>query len=403
MQRGSPALFLRCLRATHEIQLLFSIYPTPLSIIHYPLSIPPDSAAKQAILGLDRAALGAFLAELGEPAFRAKQLITWLHRRRELDFEAMTDLAKPLRASLATRADTRLPPLVSEQTSADGTRKWLLRLACGNAVETVYIPEPERATLCISSQVGCSLNCTFCATARQGYNRNLSSHEIIAQLWQAQAAVERLDLRPVSNIVMMGMGEPLLNLDQVLPALQLMLDDCAHAFPRRRVTVSTAGVVPGIERLSEECPVSLAVSLHAPNDALREQLVPLNRKYPLEVLIPACRRYAEPAGRQVMFEYVMLRDVNDAPEHAKQLARLLAPLSAKLNLIPFNPVPGIPYQCSPPDAIARFRDILLKARIFTSVRRPRGDDIAAACGQLAGEVADRTKRSARMRASPGLA
>ena len=361
------------------------------------IAVPPPLPASAArnIIGLDRAALGAFLAELGEPKFRAKQLISWLHRRRELDFSAMTDLSKPLRAQLESTADTRLPPLSNHQQSADGTHKWLLRLNDGNAVETVYIPEAERATLCISSQVGCALNCTFCATARQGYNRNLTSHEIIAQLWQAQAAAQRLDLMPISNVVLMGMGEPLLNLEQVLPALQLMLDDCAHAFSRRRVTLSTAGVVPGIDRLAQHCPVNLAISLHAPNDELRTRLVPLNKKYPLAELIAACRRYAEQPGRQVMFEYVMLRQINDQPEHAEQLARLLRPLPAKLNLIPFNPVPGIEFTCSTPDTIRIFRDQLLAAGVFTSVRRARGDDIAAACGQLAGQVADRTRRSAK--------
>ncbi|GJL80595.1 MAG: dual-specificity RNA methyltransferase RlmN [marine bacterium B5-7] len=318
----------------------------------------------------------------------------------------MTDLSKTLRQRLASIAELRLPEMVSEQTSTDGTRKWLLSVAGGNAIETVFIPEDDRGTLCVSSQVGCSLNCTFCATARQGYNRNLSTSEIIGQLLFASRRLREasgthlVNERLITNVVMMGMGEPLLNYDAVVPAMRLMLDDLGFGLSRRRVTLSTAGVVPGIDRLAIDCPVSLAVSLHAPGDPLRTELVPLNRKYNIAELLDACRRYvAGDSRRRVTFEYVMLKDINDSEGDARALVSLLKTVPSKINLIPFNPVAGIAYECSDSRSINRFRDILMAAGIMTVTRKTRGDDIDAACGQLAGNVLDRTRRSARMRAA----
>jgi len=287
------------------------------------------------------------------------------------------------------------PVVVSDQRAADGTRKWMLRLGDGNGVEMVFIPEPDRGTLCVSSQAGCSLNCTFCATARQGYNRNLTTAEIVAQVWLARRLLS--GEATVTNVVLMGMGEPLLNFEPVVGAVQIMLDDFGYGLSRRRVTLSTAGVVPAIDRLREACPVSLAVSLHAPDDALRDQLVPLNKKYPIHTLLAACRRYvAGEPRRRVTFEYVMLDGVNDQPAQARALAALLRDVPAKVNLIPFNPFPGAPFRRSPQAAVEAFRDILFGAGIMTITRRPRGEDIAAACGQLAGQVQDRTRRSTRV-------
>ena len=368
------------------------------------------------LMSFDRDRLEAFFSDLGEPRFRAGQVLQWIYQRQMLDIDRMTDLSKSLRQRLGQTAGIELPTIARQQTAADGTCKWLLQLADGNCIETVYIPEPARGSLCVSSQVGCMLNCTFCATARQGYNRNLQVAEIIGQLWLANQAIERLaaqqpetvetdavnggdrQRRPVTNIVMMGMGEPMLNLDNVIPAMRLMMDDFSFGLSKRRVTLSTAGVVPGIDRLAEECPVSLAVSLHAPDDELRDQLVPLNKKYPLRVLLEACRRYVgRRANQRVTFEYVMLDSVNDSASQAHQLVRLLADLPAKVNLIPFNPCHGIGYRCSTRENIDRFRDILLQGDIFTVTRKTRGEDIDAACGQLVGRVEDRTKRSARLR------
>jgi 23S rRNA (adenine2503-C2)-methyltransferase len=339
-----------------------------------------------------------FLAR-GERSFRADQVVKWVHQQGITDFSAMTNLSKPLRERLAAEARVEPPVVIADTRSNDGTRKWLLRLADGNCIETVFIPEPDRGTLCLSSQVGCALNCTFCATARQGYNRNMDAHEIIGQVWLARRLVSE-DGRepPITNVVLMGMGEPLLNFESVTRAISLMLDDFAYGLSRRRVTLSTAGLVPGIDRLREECPVSLAVSLHAPSDRLRDDLVPLNRKYPIAHLLDACRRYAAAAPRtRITFEYVMLDGVNDAPEHARQLARLLADVPAKVNLIPFNAFQGVRLRRSEPEAIDRFRDVLLEAGLMTITRRTRGDDIDAACGQLAGRVLDRTSRTRRMR------
>ena len=351
------------------------------------------------LLGLPREELRGFFAALGEKPFRADQVLKWIHHRHTTDFGAMTDLGKALRARLDELAEIRAPEVVSDRVSEDGTRKWLFRVDSGNCVETVYIPDGHRGTLCVSSQVGCALGCTFCATAQQGFNRNLHASEIVGQLW----AVTRIladsghvgpDITPdITNVVLMGMGEPLLNLDNVLPALELMLDDLGFGLARKRVTLSTAGVVPGIRALARRCPVSLAVSLHAPDDALRNVLVPINRKYPIDVLLAACREFADALPRQkITFEYVMLDQVNDTPEHAHRLARRLDGLPAKVNLIPFNSFHGTQYRRSPATTIDRFRDVLLAAGVMTITRKTRGDDIDAACGQLAGRVAPRAPR-----------
>ena len=350
------------------------------------------------LIGYERIALTEFMAELGEPSYRADQILKWIHQRGETRFDAMTDLSKPLRRRLNEIANIEGLKVASEILSLDGTRKWLLELAEGNCVETVFIPEETRGTLCISSQVGCSLTCSFCATGRQGFNRNLTTAEIISQVWFARNALrtEQID-RPITNIVLMGMGEPLLNYNQVVPALRLMLDDCSYGFSRRKVTLSTAGVVPGIERLLEDCPVSLAVSLHAPNDELRNELVPLNRKYPIQKLMEACRRYAGYDRRwRVTFEYIMLDGVNDSIWHARQLARILSDIPSKVNLIPYNQVDGLEYDRSSKDSINGFRDILLAAGVMTITRKTRGEDVNAACGQLVGRFKDRTKRSIRL-------
>ncbi len=348
------------------------------------------------LLGLDRAALGAFLATMGERAFRAQQIFPWLHQRGVTDFAAMTNIGKGLAARLAECATIAAPEMVTERLSEDGTRKWVMRLADGNAIETVFIPEAERNTLCISSQVGCALDCAFCATAQEGFNRNLTAAEIVGQVWFAEHRLrgERQESeRVISNVVFMGMGEPLLNLKEVGPAIRILLDDLGYGLSRRRVTVSTAGVVPALDRLHEVAPVSLAVSLHAPDDALRDQLVPLNKKYKIAELLEACRRYvAKDARRRVTFEYAMLAGVNDAPDQARALARLLRTVPAKVNLIPFNPFPGTRFERSSDEVIDRFRDILLGAGLVTVTRRTRGDSIRAACGQLAGVVKERTRR-----------
>ncbi|MCG6870764.1 MAG: 23S rRNA (adenine(2503)-C(2))-methyltransferase RlmN [Gammaproteobacteria bacterium] len=349
------------------------------------------------LLSQDRHRLEDFFASIGEKPFRGRQVLRWIHQRGVTNFADMTDLARDLREKLQDVAEVRTPQVASSEIAADGTRKWLVQLADSNCIETVFIPEADRGTLCVSSQVGCALNCDFCATARQGYNRNLGSDEIIGQL---AIATRELDAAPgvraISNVVLMGMGEPLLNLDNVVPALSLMLDDLAWGLSWRRVTVSTAGIVPGMDELKQRCPVNLAVSLHAPDDALRDRLVPINRKYPIADLLAACRRFvADVPRKRVTFEYVMLDGVNDSPGQAQALASLLADVPSKVNLIPFNGFPGAPYRRSSQQAIDTFREILLQAGIMTVTRRPRGEDIAAACGQLAGQVIDRTQRSAR--------
>jgi 23S rRNA (adenine2503-C2)-methyltransferase len=356
------------------------------------------ATAKINLLGLDRRALEDFFAGIGEKPFRATQVISWLHHYSVDDFDAMSNIGKELRARLKDLAVMDMPAIVHEQTAQDGTRKWLLRLDDGNCIETVFIPEEDRGTLCVSSQVGCTLNCSFCSTARQGFNRNLTAAEIIAQLRIANRALGRdpKGERIVTNVVLMGMGEPLLNFDNVVAAMNLMLDDLAYGLSKRRVTLSTAGVVPLLDRLHAACPVSLAVSLHAPNDALRDQLVPLNKKYPIAELLAACKRYvADEPRRRVTFEYVMLAGVNDSPEHARQLVKLLRDVPSKVNLIPFNPFPETHYARSDQPTIDRFRDVLMQAGLVTMTRKTRGDDIDAACGQLAGRVRDRTRRVQR--------
>jgi 23S rRNA (adenine2503-C2)-methyltransferase len=352
---------------------------------------------KRNLLDLDAAGLAAFFEQLGEKPFRARQVLKWLHQSGEGDFAKMSDLAKSLREKLAGAARVHAPTVVGDTLAADGTRKWLMKVDTANAIEAVFIPETSRGTLCVSSQAGCVLDCAFCSTGKQGFNRNLSTGEIIGQLWLANNLLrEKKEARVISNVVMMGMGEPMLNLDNVIPALRLMLDDNAYGLSRRRVTVSTAGVIPGMDRLRDECPVALAISLHAPNDALRDQLVPVNRKYPLRELIAACNRYLEKAPRDfVTFEYVMLDGVNDSLEHARELAALSRRVRCKYNLIPFNPFPNSEFRRSDAERIRRFAEVLASAGVTVTTRKTRGDDIAAACGQLAGDVADRTRRSAR--------
>jgi 23S rRNA (adenine2503-C2)-methyltransferase len=342
------------------------------------------------LLGLPRAELEAFVAQrLGAKPFRARQLMKWIYRRGVADFSAMSDLAQDFRAQLGEVAQIAVPQIVTEQKSSDGTRKWMLRMDQVQGIETVYIPEPDRGTLCISSQVGCAMDCSFCATAQQGFNRNLTVAEIVGQVWLA-----RRELPPesrITNIVFMGMGEPLANYRNVVPAIRIFLDDLGYDLSRRRVTLSTSGLVPQIYKLAEECNVALAVSLHAPNDELRNQLVPINRKHPIAELLDACWHYLdEQNGRSITFEYVMLDGINDKPEHARQLARLMRGRAAKLNLIPFNPFPGTSYRRSSAAAILAFRDILNDHGVIATTRRTRGDDIDAACGQLAGRVTDRT-------------
>jgi 23S rRNA (adenine2503-C2)-methyltransferase len=354
---------------------------------------------KANLLEFDAAGMAAFFAAIGEKPFRARQVLRWVHRAGEAEFERMSDLARSLRERLAATAAVMPPRMIRDTTAADGTRKWLLDVGAANAVETVFIPEAGRGTLCVSTQAGCTMACRFCSTGRQGFNRNLSTAEIVGQLWWANRALGAVHgaERAISNVVLMGMGEPLLNLDNVLPALRLMLDDNGYGLSRRRVTVSTVGIVPMMDRLRDECPVALAVSLHAPNDALRSRLVPINEKYPLATLFAACRRYLERAPRDfVTFEYVMLDGVNDADTHARELARRLEEVPCKVNLIPFNPFPDAGFARSPRESVRRFSDILNAAGIVTTTRKTRGDDIDAACGQLAGRVHDRTRRAQRV-------
>jgi len=355
------------------------------------------------LLGMSEEKLTAFFESLGEKRFRVKQVMQWMHQRGVIDFDAMSDLSKVLRAKLATVAEIVLPELVSEQTSEDGTRKWLVRLAGGSCIETVYIPEGNRGTLCVSSQIGCSLDCSFCATGKQGFNRDLTTAEIVGQLWVAAKAMDSLDPtkdRVISNVVLMGMGEPLLNFDNVVDAMNLMMHDCAYGLSKRRVTLSTAGVVPALDKLGDVTDVSLAISLHAPNDELRNQLVPLNRKYPIAELLRSAQGYLAKLPdkrRKITLEYTLIREVNDRPEHARELAALLVDTPCKINLIPFNPFDQSDYQRVSNNALYRFRDILIEAGYTVTLRSTRGDDIDAACGQLAGQVNDKTKRSQRYR------
>ncbi|HXH02506.1 MAG TPA: 23S rRNA (adenine(2503)-C(2))-methyltransferase RlmN [Candidatus Competibacteraceae bacterium] len=358
-----------------------------------------DTVDKVNLLDLDRRDLEAFFVALGEKPFRATQVMKWIYHQGVSDFDAMTDLSKKLREQLEAHAEVRAPELVLEQPSRDGTCKWLIRLDSGNCIETVFIPEPDRGTLCVSSQIGCALDCTFCATARQGFNRNLTVAEIIGQVWLAKQQLDKESngRRTITNVVMMGMGEPLLNFNNVVKAMDLMQDDLAFGLSKRRVTLSTSGVVPALYRLREVSEVSLAVSLHAPNDELRNRLVPLNRKYPIAELLAACKHYiADKPHRRITWEYVMLDGVNDSEEHAHQLARLIRGIPSKVNLIPFNPFPGTQYRRSPQAVIDRFRDILMGYDLTTVTRKTRGEDIDAACGQLAGRVQDRSRRPLHM-------
>jgi len=357
------------------------------------------------LLDFDLDGLAAFCEQLGEKRFRATQLFRWIHQKGASDFDQMSDLAKSLRAKLQGVAHIKALPVISEHVSADGTIKWLFDVGGGNAVESVYIPEDDRATLCVSSQAGCAVGCRFCSTGHQGFSRNLSTGEIIAQIWFAEHSLrQRLGKtdRIISNVVMMGMGEPLQNYSALVPALKVMLDDHGYGLYRRRVTVSTSGVVPMIERLMADCPVALAVSLHAPNDPLRDELVPLNRKYPIAELLDSCREYLKAAPRDfITFEYCMLDGVNDTDEHARQLIELVrGKIPCKFNLIPFNPFPASGLRRSETSRVQAFARILLDAGIVTTVRKTRGDDIDAACGQLAGEVQDRTNAKDRMLRQP---
>ncbi len=354
------------------------------------------------LLDFDVDGLTSWFAGKGEKSFRAHQVLRWMHRAGCDDFGQMTDVAKSLRAKLAVEAEIRGPLPISDSVAADGTRKWLLDVGAGNAVETVFIPEAGRGTLCVSSQVGCALECAFCSTGRQGFNRNLTTAEIIGQLWHANRALGAIKAsgatagegeRVISNVVLMGMGEPLANFDALVPALRLMLDDHGYGLSRRRVTVSTSGIVPAMDRLRDTAPVALAVSLHAPDDNLRDRLVPLNRKYPLRELMAACRRYLEKAPRDfITFEYVLLEGVNDSDAQAHALLKLVRDVPSKFNLIPFNPFAGSGFRRSRPERVRRFQEILLEAGVVATVRKTRGDDIDAACGQLAGQVMDKSRR-----------
>jgi len=379
---------------------------------------------KANLLDFTLPALTDWFAAQGEKPFRAKQVFKWIHQRGVADFDAMTDLAKSLREKLKGIADVQPPAILSEHRSSDGTVKWLFDVGVGNGIETVYIPEDDRGTLCVSSQVGCALDCKFCSTGRQGFNRDLRVGEIIGQLWVANRRLEEMERqgistrladpddpspepsrspRPVSNVVMMGMGEPLNNFQPVVDAMSIMLDDHAYGLSRRRVTLSTSGVVPNIRKLAEALPVALAVSLHAPNDEIRSRIMPVNDAYPIAKLLDACRDYLEVSPRDfITFEYVMLKGVNDAPDHAKELAKLLKRVPSKVNLIPFNPFPESGFETTEMDRVKRFQQVLLDAGYIATIRRTRGDDIDAACGQLAGQVVNRMKKkTVRIHSYPG--
>lgn len=354
---------------------------------------------KANLLDYNLQGLGEFFTQLGEPAYRASQLFKWIHQQGAVDFAHMTNFSQTLRTKLSETATIELPEVTFHQVSKDGTQKWLLKLQCGNAIEMVFIPEDDRGTLCVSSQVGCALNCRFCSTGAQGFNRNLSTAEIISQIWIAVRTLSKKDGahdRHVTNVVFMGMGEPLLNFDNVLKASEMMMNDFGYGLSKRRVTLSSSGLVPELEKLSQVSGISLAISLHAPNDALRDILVPINKKYPLKQLMHLCKHYFDnEPRRRVTFEYVMLDNVNDRMEHARELVKLLEGVPCKLNLIPFNPFPGTEYRRSSSETIATFQNYLINKGINTIVRKTRGDDIDAACGQLAGDFKDRTSRSER--------
>lgn len=354
------------------------------------------------LMDLDEEGLREFFDSIGEKPYRAEQVLRWVYHHQCADFAQMTDLGLALRQRLPLLAEIRAPRIITEQISDDGTVKWLMGLPGGNAIETVFIPEPGRGTLCVSSQVGCALNCSFCSTATQGFNRNLSTAEVIGQVWQAARALghERNGQRAITNVVMMGMGEPMLNLPAVMPALRLMRHDFGFGLGARRVTLSTAGLIPGIGELREGVDVALAVSLHAPVDDLRTQLVPLNKKYPIAPLMEACREYVKGKNkRTVTFEYTLMDGINDHPEHARKLVKILRTVPSKLNLIPFNPFPGTSYQCSKPERIDQFQRIVRDGGLIATVRKTRGEDIDAACGQLVGKVRDRTRRSEKFKAT----
>lgn len=352
------------------------------------------------LLGLDLQGLEAFFVELGEKPFRARQLLQWIHQYRVTDFAEMTNLSKALREKLQQVAEVRVPEVMQEHVSRDGTRKWIIKMDGGNAIEAVFIPEGSRGTLCVSSQVGCALTCTFCSTGQQGFNRNLDAAEIVAQLWIANEALGKdpKGNRVVTNVVMMGMGEPLANYNNVVTAMNLMRDDFGYGISWRRLTLSTSGMVPMIDKLREDCHVSLAISLHAANDKLRDEIIPLNQKYPIAELLAACKRYVagDQKRRHITVEYVMLDGINDTLEDARDLDRLLKDLPTKINLIPFNPFPGTDYQCSSRKQIERFKQYLIDKGQVVTVRKTRGDDIVAACGQLAGEVQDKSRRAERL-------
>jgi len=354
-----------------------------------PLTLPRKDSSKLSLLGMPAANLVEFFENVDEKPYRARQIMRWLYQRYVTDYAQMTDLSAPLRKQLAAMTTLKLPPVLRREQSDDGTRKWLLDVGANQAVETVYIPEPSRGTLCISSQAGCALDCAFCATGYQGFNRNLTSAEIIGQVVLAAREIAPAE---ISNVVFMGMGEPLANFDNVVAAMQLMLDDDAYGLSRRRVTISTAGIVPQMLKLADDCNVALAVSLHAPTDELRDRLVPINKVHPIAELLDACWKYAEgQASRSITFEYVMLDGINDSVAHARQLVKLLRNQPAKVNLIPFNAFPESEFRCSPQPTIDAFWQTLRNSGLIATIRRPRGDDIAAACGQLAGRVRDRQR------------
>lgn len=347
------------------------------------------------LLDFDRKGLAAFFVGIGEKPFRATQLLKWIYQEDVTDFDQMTNLSKSLRAYLKEHCTITPPEILIEQIASDGTTKWVVEMGLGNRIESVFIPEENRGTLCVSSQIGCALACTFCSTAKQGFNRNLSVAEIIGQLYVAQKRLG--DTKKITNVVMMGMGEPLLNFDNVVAAMNLMMDDFTFGLSKRRVTVSTSGIVPAMNRLNEVCDVSMAVSLHAANDELRNELVPINQKYPLNELMVACREYANQGPRKhITFEYVMLDGINDSVQDARALVKLLKNVPAKINLIPFNPFPNSGYHCSSAQAIARFKDILHKQGLVTTIRKTRGEDIDAACGQLVGKVKDKSRRHLKL-------
>jgi 23S rRNA (adenine2503-C2)-methyltransferase len=357
------------------------------------------------LLELNFFELTEFLSKFGCKQYRAKQLLKWIYQTGQQDFNLMTDLAKSFREDLSEISEIKTPNIQLDHLSSDGTRKWLLDVGTKNGIEAVFIPEKDRGTLCVSSQVGCALECTFCSTGRQGFNRNLTSGEIIGQLWVANNLLReqqnyknlKKENRIITNVVLMGMGEPLTNYKHVVHALEMMLDDNVYGLSRRKVTLSTSGLVPAIDKLREDCPVSLAISLHAPNDGLRDEIVPINKKYPLEALMHACRKYIDKAPRDfVTFEYVMLKNINDSLEQAKQLVNLVKDVPCKFNLIPFNPFPNSGYICSSRAKIESFQRVLMDAGLVSTIRKTRGDDIDAACGQLAGQVQDKTKRTQRI-------